>query len=205
MKNIRILICILVMALAATACVKLDKPAADKRFYRITPVRSGEPVPASGDIVVKVRRMIVSDLYNTRELVYQMADGRMESDFYNLFFATPSNNLTSELRKWLSATGQFAHIIKPGSMVVPTFTLEGVVNSLYGDYSTEAPAAVVSMQFFLVDEKTADNEIVFSKSYEQRIPLETADPAMLVKGMTQGVQTIYRQLEQDLAAAPLKK
>jgi len=204
MKNIRILICLLTLIMAVGACVKLDKPAADKRYYSISASRTGEPKPATGDLVIKVRRISISDLYSTRELVYRMGDGRMESDFYNMFFVTPGNNLTSELRRWLRATGLFAHIIEPGSMVVPTLTLESVANKLYGDYSTETPAAVVSMQFFLVDESTAHNEIVFSKSYEQRVPIDAPEPALLVEGMTKGVQTIFRQLEQDMAAAPLK-
>ncbi len=107
--------------------------------------------------------MSTSDLYNSRELIYQMADGRIESDFYNMYFVAPGNMLTSELRKWLGASGQFSHIIEPGSMVVPTYTLEGTVNALYGDYSGETPAAVVKLQIFIVDESTAENDIVFPR------------------------------------------
>lgn len=203
MKNIPIILC-LSLALLVTACVNLDKPAPDKRYYSITLYRPGEPKPATGETIIKLRRMAVSDTYSTRELVYRMKDGRMESDFYNLFFVTPSNNLTQELKRWLAASGLFAHIIEPGSMVVPDLTLESIANKLYGDYSGDTPAAVVSMQFFLVDESTANNRIVFSKNYEQRIPFTAAAPGQLIQAMTQGVKAIFRQLEQDLAAAPLK-
>ena len=147
----------------------------------------------------------ISDLYNTRELVYREAGGRIDSDFYNMFFVTPDNMITTELRSWLGASNLFAHIIEPGSMVVPNLTLEGVLNSLYGDYSTDAPVAVVEMQFFIVDESTQDNSIVFSNTYIQRIPMSQADPQQLVQAMTKGVQTIFTDLEKDLATAPLKK
>jgi cholesterol transport system auxiliary component len=63
---------------------------------------------------------------------------------------------------------------------------------------------VVEMQFFLVDESTADNAIVFSGSYAERVPVADADPQTLVKAMTQGVERIYASLETDLASAPLK-
>lgn len=203
MKKIISILLVLAVTLTAVSCVKLGGDPVDKRYYRITPIRSGEPASPEGDTVLKVRRMTVSDLYNTRELVYQMSDGRIESDFYNLFFVTPGNNLTTELRKWLGVTGQFSHIIEPGSMVIPTLTLEGVVNSLYGDYATDQPAAVIEMQFFLVNESTADNDIVFSRSYRQRVPLTKPDPQKLVQAMTKGVQAIFTQLEQDMAAAPI--
>lgn len=204
MKRILVSLLILTLSMTAVSCVNLGAKPLDKKYYRMTPTRTGEPIPPQGDVVLKVRRMTVSDLYKTRELVYQMSDGRIESDFYSMFFVTPSNNLTSELRKWLAATGQFSHIIEPGSMVVPTLTLEGTINSLYGDYATDQPTAVIAMQFFVVDENTPNNEIVFSRSYRQRVPLLEADPDQLVKGFTKGAQIIFRQLEQDLALTSLK-
>ena len=155
-------------------------------------------------LVLMVRRLSVSDLYNTRELVYREAGERVDSDFYNMFFVNPGSMLTTELRSWLGESGLFSHIIEPGSMVVPGLTLEGTVNALYGDYSGEQPAAVVEMQFFAVDESTADNAIVFSGSYAQRVPVADTDPQTLVKAITQGVERIYAALETDLATAPLK-
>lgn len=199
------IITLLAITMLAAACVKLGGKPLDKRYYQVTPVRSAETVTNNDGLVLKVRRLSVSDLYNTRELVYREKGGRIDSDFYNMFFVTPGNMLTTELRKWLRKTGQFSHIIEPGSMVVADLTLEGVVNALYGDYTTETPAAVVEMQFFVVDEHTAENAIVYSNTYEQRIPLSLADPQQLVQAMTQGVQTIFTELENDLAATPLKK
>ncbi|QGY40793.1 hypothetical protein GM415_11880 [Pseudodesulfovibrio cashew] len=205
MKHIRIPILFLALALAAAACVKLGGQPLVKRYYRITPERTAEAVPPQDDTILKVRRLSVSELYDTRELVYQMRDGRIESDFYNLFFVTPGNNLTAELRHWLAASGRFAHIVEPGSLVVPSLTLEGVVNALYGDYSSDSPAAVVDMQFFVVDEATSGNEVIFSGNYHQRVPFAAPDPAQLVQAMTQGVQAIFDQLEQDLKTAPLTR
>lgn len=203
MKKHATIICILTMALLAVSCVKLGGKPLDKKFYRISPTRQSEPNEPQSDIVLKVRRITVSQLYDTRELVYQMDSGRIESDFYNMFFVQPGDMLTTELRKWLDATGQFAHIIEPGSMVIPTLTLEGAVNSLYGDYSSDDAAAVVAMQFFLVNENTATNEIIFSKNYERRVPLTQPDPNELVQAMNTAIQEIFTQLENDLAQANL--
>lgn len=205
MKKYHIILVILAAALLATACVKLGGQPLDKRYFQITPERTGKSAAALDDLILKVRRLSVSDLYNTRELVYREEGGRIESDFYNMFFVTPGNMLTTELRKWLAQSGLFAHIIEPGSMIVPDLTLEGVVNALYGDYTTDSPAAVVEMQFFVVDESTPTNKIVFSNTYKQRISLTQPDPQELVQAMTKGVQAIFTELENDLAAAPLAK
>ncbi|ADU63223.1 MAG: PqiC family protein [Pseudodesulfovibrio sp.] len=205
MKKPLLLLLVAVLALGCAACVKMGGKPLDKHYYRLAPVRAQSlPAPQDG-IVLNVRRLAVSDLYNTREIIYQLADGRMESDFYNLYFITPGSMLTSELRDWLAASGRFSHIITPGSMVVPDLILEGAVNTLYGDFSSTPPAAVMSMQFFLVDESTPDNTILFSKNYTQRIPLSQPTAQELVQALTEGTRTIFTQLESDLAQAPLKR
>ena len=204
MKRYLILIALVAAALAGSACVKLGGKPVAKQYYQISPARTAPEAAAPRDIVLLVRRLSVSDLYNSRELIYRGSGERIESDFYNMFFINPASMLTTELRRWLDESGMFAHIIEPGSMVVPGLTLEGTVNALYGDYSSDRPVAVVEMQFFAVDESTPDNDIVFSGHYTERIPLADTDPRTLIKAMTQGVETIYATLETDLAAAPLK-
>lgn len=205
MKKLLPLLLVAALAFGCAACVKVGGQPLEKRYYRIAPVRAQSLPAPRGGIVLNVRRLAVSDLYNTREIIYQLADGRMESDFYNLYFITPGSMLTSELRDWLAASGQFAHIVTPGSMVVPDLTLEGAVNTLYGDFSSTPPAAVMSMQFFLVDESTPDNTILFSQNYTQRIPLSQPNAQELVQALTEGARTIFTQLESDLARTPLKR
>lgn len=192
-----------VLLTLGTGCVKLGADPIDKHFYRLTPQRSAEKVINERNIVLQVRRLGISEIYNTRELIYQLDNGRVESDFYNMFFVSPRSMLTTELRSWLKQSGLFTSIIEPGSMIIPGLTLEGIVNSLYGDYATNDPEAVVAMQFFLVDENTPDNTIVFSQNYTQRVPLDEPSPEELIQGMTTGVELIFQELEKDLAQLPL--
>ncbi|MBC16348.1 MAG: hypothetical protein CL942_04760 [Desulfovibrio sp.] len=204
MMNKTTIPCLLVLLMLSAGCVKLGSEPLDKQFYRLMPERSAETAHVKRDLILKVRRLSISEIYNTRELVYQLDNGRVESDFYNMFFVSPRSMLTTELRSWLKEADIFASIIEPGSMIIPGLTLEGVVNSLYGDYATSEPVAVVAMQFFLVDENTPDNTIVFSKDYTQRVPLTEPTPEKLVQGMTTGVQLIFEELEKDLAQTPLQ-
>ncbi|MBG0790779.1 MAG: membrane integrity-associated transporter subunit PqiC [Desulfovibrionaceae bacterium] len=199
-----ILTLLVLTAILAVGCVKLTHDPIHKRYFQIVPERTEKKAATSKGVILKVRRLSVSAPYETRELIYRECRNRIESDYYNTFFATPGAMLTTGLRKWLRESNLFTHIIEPGSMVVPGLTLEGMVNALYGDYSGDAPFAVVEMQFFVVDENTAMNDVVFSGDYAQRIPMTEPDPAALVQAMTEGVQTIFADLESDLSKADLE-
>lgn len=196
-----ILTLLVLTAILAVGCVKLTHDPIHKRYFQIVPERTEKKAATSKGVILKVRRLSVSAPYETRELIYRECRNRIESDYYNTFFATPGAMLTTGLRKWLRESNLFTHIIEPGSMVVSGLTLEGVVNALYGDYTTDAPAAVVEMQFFVVDESTAANDIVFSADYRRRVPIAEPDPAALVQAMTTGVEAIFADLETDLAKA----
>lgn len=179
-------------------CGGLSRKAVEKRHYTLDVKREGAPEILASGKVLKVRRMQISPLYDGRELVYKLDDGRVESDFYNLFFMPPVELLSHDLERWMDGSGLFADTVAPASLAEADYTLEGVVNTIYGDFSGGGTAAVVEMQFFLLDERTAANHILFSKRYEKRTPVSSDTPKAVVKGMRTAVREIFTELEGDL-------
>lgn len=189
------------MLLPLSACMKLDRTPVERRFYDLSPQRTGEVRQGMTDHALKVRRFMISPRYEGRELVYKTGDTRFEADYYDLFFVSPAAMLTQDLRAWLKASGLFPDVIDPASMAHSPLTLEGMVNALYGDYTGGGPQAVVEMQFFLIDDTEGDNAIAFSKTYERRVAIPGKDEDALVAGMEQGVAEVFAALEADLAGA----
>jgi len=182
----------------ASGCVKFDRPALDRKYYTLDVKRDKKE---SSKQVCKanliVRRINVSPRYEDRDLVYKVDQSSFESDYYNSFFISPSDLITQELRLWLSDSGMYANILGPESLGTGDMVLEGVVNSIYGDYTSEGKA-VLNMQFFLIDNSSPDLPIIYSRSFSREVPVKGADAKSLVAAMNKGLRGIFAELEADI-------
>ncbi len=178
---------------------KLQQPPVEKRSFDLAMQRSGGKAQPVGDALV-VRRLGVSPRYAGRELVYRRDETSFVTDYYNVFFVSPSDMLTQGLREWLAAGGLYRHVLEPSSLARPQLWLEGNVSEFYGDYSGSQAKAVVAMQFALLDENGPETRIEFSGEYRREVPCAGKDPKALVLAMRQAVAEIYGELEKDLAS-----
>ncbi|WP_081650481.1 ABC-type transport auxiliary lipoprotein family protein [Paucidesulfovibrio longus] len=196
------LIAVLALGLALSGCAGLKRPAVEKRHFDLRPERGERVAAPQGAPNLRLRRVQVSPLCSGREMVFRSGPGAFASDYYNTWFVPPADMLSQGLRQWLDGSGLFAHVLDGASLAGASLALEGTANALYGDFSGDAPAAVAEMQFLLLNEATGHNEIVFSGSYEERVPLTSEAPAELAAGLRQGVAAIFARLESDLGKVP---
>ncbi|TIH13589.1 hypothetical protein D0S45_14860 [Marinifilum sp. JC120] len=191
---------VLIAACGLAGCVKLERPSLDRKYYTLEVVRADKQknkVHAVNNLIV--RRVKISPTYEDRDFVYKVGENAFEADYYNSFFVPPASLITQELRVWMGDSGIFANVLGPDSMGTGELLLEGVVNSIYGDYSGPEPKAVIRMQFVLLNNGTPDMPIVYSRDFSREIAIGTTDPAALVKAMSSGLNEIFVELEKDLA------
>ncbi|WP_421901175.1 ABC-type transport auxiliary lipoprotein family protein [Maridesulfovibrio sp.] len=197
----RFAVLLVVVAVCAVAgCVKLERPSLDRKYYTLDVVRAEKQkneVKAVKNLIV--RRVKISPRYEDRDLVYKMGDNVFEADYYNSFFVPPAALVTQELRVWMGNSGIFANVLGPESLGTGELLLEGVVNSIYGDYSGPEPKAVIRMQFILLNNSNPDLPIVYSRDFSRDIVIGATGPAALVKAMNKGLTEIFVELEKDLA------
>lgn len=198
---------ILVAALLLGSCVKLEQQSVDKRFYALEVVRPGAAVaatPADGvpdRATLLVRRLQVSPRVAGRELVYRTGESAWTADYYNLFFVTPADMLTQDLRAWLGASGLFANVVDPSSLVQPAYILEGNVSALNGDFAAKPAQAVAEMQFLLLKVSGGERSVVLTRDIRKSVPLAASTPAELVRALRQAVAGINAELESALRGA----
>lgn len=197
MRNCALTIGSMLCLLMLCGCAGLSKKAVEKHHYYLEVQRGTAETVTRPDAVMLVRRMQVSPLYDGRELVYRMDGGRMESDFYNLFFVPPAEMVSQNLRQWIGSAGLVGEVVADASLVQSDYILEGMVNALYADFSGNRPEGVAAMQFFLLDAES-DDAILFSGRYEERVPLSGRSPDAIVEGQRKAVHAIFEKLENDL-------
>jgi cholesterol transport system auxiliary component len=207
MKSIRfqlrylwLLSCVLLFA-----CVNLERSYPDKHYFVLDVGSRWQPSDRTVKGVLAVSDMRVSRRYEGQSFVYRVSDTRYESDFYNQFLIAPAALVTEEVRRALAQSQVFEDVIGSSTDLESAYKLQGVVNSLYGDFTdANAPRAVMEMQFFLTKKTPTGEAIVLVKRYMKSAAVSARSPDALVKGWDTALQDILSSFIGDLKSANLQ-
>jgi cholesterol transport system auxiliary component len=185
-------------AVALVAC-SIGKPIPAPNTYVVQP-----PAPESNSSVatnresLRVGNVRVAAAYAGTSLVYRMDEVRFTSDPYSRFIAEPATMLGDQMATWLAGTERF-EVVGPESALPTHYLLETTVTELYGDFrSGPEPAAVLAVQFALLDQRGARPKAVFERSIARRVDLPRASPDALVRGYGDALAQILTELSTDL-------
>jgi uncharacterized lipoprotein YmbA len=185
----------------ACAAVVLAACSIGKPLPQVTTYVVGPPPPASAPAAaqrqetMRMGNVRVAAAFADHGLVYRMQDVQYTSDPYNAFIAEPAAMLGNRMAEWLDRAGPFRTVGQPGGTQNTPYVLEATVTELYGDFRPgQPPAAVVAVQFVLIDMKGTRSRIVLERSLSSRVNLPEATPAALVRGYGSGLAEILTQL-----------
>jgi cholesterol transport system auxiliary component len=195
----------LLLLLLLAGCVNFERSYPDKRYFTLEISGDNDPSSQTGSGVLEVVDLGVSRRYEGQSFLYRISETGYESDFYNQFLVAPGPLISEELRKGLTGSGLFEHVINSSSELQPTHRLEGTVNALYGDFrNINAPKAILEIQFFLTKQAPKENQILMDKRYSKSVPLSGRTPEALVQGWDQALDGVLTSLIADLKSAQLK-
>ena len=147
----------------------------------------------------------VAPAFAGHALVYRMDDVQFTPDFYHAFIAEPGPMLGGRMAEWLDRAGPFKTVAQPGGAVPAPYALEAVVTELYGDFRPgRPPAAVMTVQFTLVDLSGATPTVVLERFIGRRVELSQASPDALVRGYGQALGEILAELSAQIGAGSVK-
>jgi len=192
--------------LLVSACgLGLSRPAIVKHYYLLQAAEQpAEALPAH-PVAIKVNAFEVAPPFADRALVYRVDDQRYESDFYNEFFVAPRAMVTSRVSEWLATRHIFGSALPSSSSLEAPYTIEGLVNAMYGDLRNGAePSAVFTMQVYVMQSGTAERRIVVERSYSHQVRVADSSAESVAKGLSLAFQQCLADLETDLRAADLK-
>jgi cholesterol transport system auxiliary component len=134
-----------------------------------------------------------------------MDEVRYTADPYNAFIAEPARMLGSRMAQWLDRAGPFQSVVQPESVRGAPYILEATVSELYGDFRPGyAPAAVVTVQFALLDLTGVRSKVVLERTIASRVNLPEASPGALVRGYGEALAEILLQLVPNLGDERVK-
>ncbi|MCZ6697181.1 MAG: hypothetical protein O7A63_11650, partial [Acidobacteria bacterium] len=120
---------LVLIGLAGAAGCSLKRNLPEQHRYALEARRPGGSGPSStpDDAVIHLRTLRASPHYEGQEFVYRKKDGTFETDFYNRFFVLPAQQITGEVRQWLSAAGLLHAVIGTTGVAGSSHVLTGSI------------------------------------------------------------------------------
>ena len=191
------------VALSLAAC-SIGKPIPQATTYVVQPsMPEGVPsVPPRAESL-RIGNVRVAAEFAGNALVYRMDDVRLISDPYSRFIAEPGAMFGDQMAAWLGRAGLFTAVIDPESTLPAHYLLEATITELYGDFRPgRAPAAVLAVQFALIDQIGPDPQVELQRVIARRVELPRASPDALVRGYGEALTQILGELSTELQVVP---
>lgn len=185
--------------LALAAC-SIGKPIPQANTYIIQPPLPEHvaSVPARPESV-RIGNVRVAAAYAGQGLVYRVDDVRFTSDPYSRFISEPGAMLGDQMAAWLGRAGLFKTVTDPESTGPAQYVLEATITELYGDFRPgKAPAAVLAVQFTLIDHSVGRPKVVLERTIARRVDLPSESPDALVRGYGEALGQILDELSTNL-------
>ena len=186
-------------AIFVSAC-GIGEPSPKTTTYVVEP-----PIAAEKIVVrqfpetVRMGYVRMAAAFSGNSLIYRTDDVNYTSDPYQAFIADPGAMLSNQMATWLNRSGAFKSVTQPGSTQSAPYVLEATVTELYGDFRPGLPpAAVVAVQFALVDVLSVRPNVVYERTIERREPIEKPEPDALVRGYGTAISLILTQFVSEL-------
>lgn len=188
-----------VVALAGCASLFRQPPLITNEFILEIPPGRANTAPR-GAPALAVRFMQTAPRFETEEFVYRVGDDLWEFDFYNRFAVSPSEMMTTVVRRGIRRGGLFSETAIPGLAPPGSYRLEGYTAELYGDFrDPRRPLAVVAMHFALFE--PGASEPLFESEYHESAILGKTSPEALVHAWALASGRILDSLNTDLRRA----
>ncbi len=204
---------LMTIAVAAATPGCLNKSYPEKQRYVLRAERPNLPdvsaasgatgAASSARGVLRVGRIRVSPLFDHKRFVYRTGDSSFEDDFYNEFFARPSELVRRATRDWMGGSPLFASVIEsapPSS----DWMLEGKVEKLYADLrDLGSPLAVLEIEYTL-QQQSPKPRLALQKTYSTVTVASGRSGAAIVSAWDTGLAEILAELEADLEREALR-
>ena len=191
------------LGLAGARCSVLpNQPYLQRHDWPLVVRRPTSVPPRALGKTLLVRSLQAAPGLESRGLRTLQPDGSVRSDFYNQWAVQPADGVTDDLRRWLEASGLFAAVLAPGSLVQSQFALEGELTALHADLANNTATAALTL--VLIDQNPSPVRVLLQKTMRATVGLTGTDPTALVHAQLAALEDLLRQSEAAIAAVVRK-
>lgn len=188
---------VLCASVVLVAC-SIGMPIPQATTY-VVDLPAATPTAARRPETLRMGNVRVAASFAREALVYRVDEVRYTADPYNAFITEPARMLGNRMAEWLDRAGPFQSVAQPDSVRGAPYVLEATVSELYGDFRpSNTPAAVVTVQFALLDLTGAKSKVMLERTIGRRVDLQQSSPDALVRGYGTALAQILAELKNEI-------
>lgn len=202
-----ICLCLLWLMLVVQGCsvgVDLQRPAPVKQTYLLELDRVHQVAPGDAP-TLRLAPVRVAAGFEGRALVYRMAQGRFEADFYNQWFTSPRDQVFEMASQWFTRGGVFREVVPQNLATQADYRLDLLVTRLYVDMSDPARhVSRVGLQAYLSSRDIEGRSVLLSETLQATRPVvvvageAVGDASARVAALTGALEDVLAELEQRI-------
>ncbi|WP_220717932.1 ABC-type transport auxiliary lipoprotein family protein [Agarivorans litoreus] len=151
---------------------------------------------------VRIDSVRVDSPFNNTQMVFRLSDVSFETDYYNRYITEPGAIIENQLSTLITRSGLAENTVPYNASVSTNVVLKTVVTKLFGDFrKDQTPAALMEIQFILVDTSAARPDIILEKKLSRKIELADKTPQAFAKGLSNALTEIFDELVESLNKA----
>lgn len=149
--------------------------------------------------VLEINNVTAVSQFSSFNFIYRVSAINYLTDYYNIFFAPPAQQINKIMIDYLRAKNIFSYVANDAGQLKINYILYPEITALYADYrDSKQPQAVIALDctLFSTQKNTAP---LMHKLYTAKVPLAAKDSDSLMRAWNQGLKQILSDLSVDLA------
>lgn len=151
--------------------------------------------------VIRLKQPVALPPFNSRRIVYTTGGAYQQAFYhYHMWAADPANMIFNLLARDIRQSGIADAVVTGPSELVPTYSIEIVINRFYEKDEKKAWSAVLSLTARLIKVNPAGAAgLVFEKTYGQTKKLNRKNPISLARAMSLALSEISGRMIKDIS------
>jgi len=152
-------------------------------------------------LILRVEKFQVSPEYNTNSIIYRETPMKRNAYAYHKWRANPSDLVTYFIARDLDYSSLFTAVVTLNTRLIPTHTLEGIVDEFFENDRENSWYAVLGLRISLLKNNSPESvsQVLFQKKYLRSEKCTAKNPQALAEAMSRNMAAISGQIISDLA------
>lgn len=188
-----------------SGCIGPATPRQDIAYYTFVYPPPQAAATTRTTAVLQIDPFTAAAPFDTEKIVYEPDPYRREVYHYHRWESNPADLVSYHLARDLKASGRFAAVLTTPGRLSATHFLSGTVDEIYEHDSPSGWQAVlgITVTLSMAGERTADQTILFQKSYRNSELSTSRSPLAVVTAMSAAMAAVSRAVYADVSAAIL--